>query len=247
MQARQVETTHRRDSGTSTKVEPPWSHKATVEDYIEEGEGNDKYVISSHVDMASIIEELMEPQLDNIYNNVKEPEKRTDQGQWKASRPLNTESVSRPPHKPPDKRNPLMKGLALKDVLTSRMSELLPMDQHGRLDLYGTNKLVQDAYRDFLVDEQIHETFRGVPQLPHIRDKELPSEAPEIKPLRGQWLKENDDMLQKPPPVLPPFREINHKIPLIDDHKVYRYHLPQCLDAFKPQLLEKIAKYVKAQ
>ena len=48
------------------------------------------------------------------------------------------------------------------------------------------------------------------------------------------------------PDKLPPFREINHKIPLIDEKKQYHYHLPRCPEAMKPQLIEKIEKYTKA-
>ena len=42
-------------------------------------------------------------------------------------------------------------------------------------------------------------------------------------------LNENDDMLQPVPPELPPFREINHEIPIIDESK-------------RAKLLDKIAK-----
>ena len=43
-------------------------------------------------------------------------------------------------------------------------------------------------------------------------------------------LNENDDMLQPVPPELPPFREINHEIPIIDESKRYTYHLPRCAE-----------------
>lgn len=48
------------------------------------------------------------------------------------------------------------------------------------------------------------------------------------------------------PEELPPFREINHTIPLIDEGKLYKYHLPRCPDSLKPQLLEKMARYERA-
>jgi len=46
------------------------------------------------------------------------------------------------------------------------------------------------------------------------------------------------------PSELPPLREINHRIPLMDNGKQYNYHLPRCPDAMKPQLMEKLRLYV---
>jgi len=46
---------------------------------------------------------------------------------------------------------------------------------------------------------------------------------------------------------LPPLREVNHQIPLVDEGKQYTYHLPCCLDSLKPQLAEKIQLYMSAK
>ena len=48
------------------------------------------------------------------------------------------------------------------------------------------------------------------------------------------------------PENLPPLREINHLIPLIDEGKTYCYHLPRCPDVLKPQLINKINRYERA-
>ncbi|OJT03559.1 Transposon Ty3-I Gag-Pol polyprotein, partial [Trametes pubescens] len=48
------------------------------------------------------------------------------------------------------------------------------------------------------------------------------------------------------PEELPPFREVNHRIPLIDEKKIYRYHLPWCANTIKGDLMAKINRYVKA-
>ena len=48
------------------------------------------------------------------------------------------------------------------------------------------------------------------------------------------------------PEELPPLREINHEIPLIDKDKTYNYRLPKCPEAIKPALFDKIAKYTRA-
>ncbi|KIK15843.1 hypothetical protein PISMIDRAFT_16230 [Pisolithus microcarpus 441] len=45
---------------------------------------------------------------------------------------------------------------------------------------------------------------------------------------------------------MPPLREVNHRIPLIDKGMRYTYHLPHCPDSLKPQLAEKIQLYMKA-
>jgi len=55
------------------------------------------------------------------------------------------------------------------------------------------------------------------------------------------------DIMNGAPKELPPLREINHWIPLIDEGKRYQYHLPRCLDAMKPQLMEKVRHYVEAR
>ncbi|KII83085.1 hypothetical protein PLICRDRAFT_119860, partial [Plicaturopsis crispa FD-325 SS-3] len=46
--------------------------------------------------------------------------------------------------------------------------------------------------------------------------------------------------------TIPPLREVNHRIPIIDEVMKYHYHLPRCADAVKPQLMVKIQKYTNA-
>ena len=45
---------------------------------------------------------------------------------------------------------------------------------------------------------------------------------------------------------LPPFRIINHTIPLIDESKIYPWWLPKCPEAFRAQWAEKRDAYVKS-
>ncbi|KAI0748824.1 hypothetical protein BC629DRAFT_1261377, partial [Irpex lacteus] len=68
----------------------------------------------------------------------------------------------------------------------------------------------------------------------------------DIPHLREEWLRKYADIRGGVPAKLPPFREINHSIPLIDESKVYKYHLPKCPDALKPKLIEKINRYEEA-
>ena len=68
----------------------------------------------------------------------------------------------------------------------------------------------------------------------------------EIPRLRQQWIDRCQDIMQGAPAELPPFREINHRIPLIDPEKVYNYHLPRCPEAVKVALSAKIERYETA-
>jgi len=71
-------------------------------------------------------------------------------------------------------------------------------------------------------------------------------ESVKLQKLRDHWFVKYADILNGVPSELPPLREINHWIPLIDDGKRYYYHLPCCPDAIKPQLMEKMKQYVGA-
>ncbi|KAI0761211.1 hypothetical protein BC629DRAFT_1270502, partial [Irpex lacteus] len=66
----------------------------------------------------------------------------------------------------------------------------------------------------------------------------------ELDKLRKHWLEGYKYILSGVPERLPPMREPNHTIPLIDESHVYRYHTPRCPDALKPKLLEKVQRYV---
>lgn len=65
----------------------------------------------------------------------------------------------------------------------------------------------------------------------------------DVNSLRAQWFEKYKDILQGVPDKLPPLREVNHEIPLIDEDKHYGYYLPRCPDALKPQLMDKIGRY----
>jgi hypothetical protein len=49
--------------------------------------------------------------------------------------------------------------------------------------------------------------------------------------LRDRWFTEYADILNGVPMELPPLREVNHRIPLIDEGKRYTYHMPRCPEA----------------
>jgi hypothetical protein len=43
-----------------------------------------------------------------------------------------------------------------------------------------------------------------------------------------------------------PFRSINHEIPLIDENRIYPWHLSQCPEVFRQQWAEKKNTYLKS-
>ena len=73
-----------------------------------------------------------------------------------------------------------------------------------------------------------------------------PDDMDQIPDLRKKWVESAMDILTGAPPRLPPFREVNHKIPLKDENKRYCYHLPRCPDSLKPELTNKIQRYKNA-
>ena len=62
----------------------------------------------------------------------------------------------------------------------------------------------------------------------------------DIPRLRGEWTENIKDLTCPIPEVLPPFREINHELNLIDEDKQYHYHNPRCPDHFVKELGDKI-------
>ena len=64
--------------------------------------------------------------------------------------------------------------------------------------------------------------------------------------LRQHWIHDYQDVFQEQPETLPPKRDVTHRIPVKDPDKQYSYYIPRCPDYLKPELLEKINKYVRA-
>jgi hypothetical protein len=72
----------------------------------------------------------------------------------------------------------------------------------------------------------------------------IPSNIP---PLCKHWFKKCVNLLGPMPLELPPFREVNHRIPLIDDKLRYNHHTPQCPKALQEELWVKITRYTTAR
>ncbi|KAG6875771.1 hypothetical protein C0995_008079, partial [Termitomyces sp. Mi166 len=65
--------------------------------------------------------------------------------------------------------------------------------------------------------------------------------------LRQAWQQKFVDIVNGTKKELPPWREVNHEINLIDEGKQYKYHLPRCLQALQEQLHEKTNRYLNAK
>ena len=50
------------------------------------------------------------------------------------------------------------------------------------------------------------------------------------KVIKKKWKQVCQDILNRVPDQLPPLREINHHVPLVDDQKKYNYYLSKCPD-----------------
>src|ERR1700720_1340759 len=74
----------------------------------------------------------------------------------------------------------------------------------------------------------------------------LMKDEEQLPNLRKNWVETAKDILSGAPSHLPPLREVNHKIPIIDEEKQYNYYLPRCPDALKTQLIDKIQNYKSA-
>ena len=60
-----------------------------------------------------------------------------------------------------------------------------------------------------------------------------------LQKLHTHWFTKYADIMNGVPLELLPLREINHRIPLIEENKKYHYHLPCCPGAMKPQLMRR--------
>lgn len=92
-------------------------------------------------------------------------------------------------------------------------------------------------------EEENLETIEACRSIEEKNPDHRAQEKTNLKKLREEWYKKYPKLFQGVPPGLPPLREINHRIPLIDEKKAYNYHMPRCPDALKRELLEKIERY----
>ena len=61
-----------------------------------------------------------------------------------------------------------------------------------------------------------------------------------IPQLREEITEKYSDLLGPLPLKLPPFHEVSHEIPLINESRQLKYRLPKCPEAFPSELARKI-------
>ncbi|KAJ3979311.1 hypothetical protein F5890DRAFT_1558899 [Lentinula detonsa] len=115
-----------------------------------------------------------------------------------------------------------------KEIEEQKPTEPLPKTQVVEALKASANLFAQRVSNESLFNEQGPYTDKDIPRL------------------RSKWIDSCKDIMSGVPERMPPLREINHTIPLIDEKKKYRYYLPRCPDSLRGQLAEKIAKYVRA-
>ena len=62
----------------------------------------------------------------------------------------------------------------------------------------------------------------------------------DIPQLHEEIAEKYSNLLGPLPLKLPPFREVSHEIPLIDESKQLKHRLPKCPEAFHSELAQKI-------
>jgi hypothetical protein len=69
----------------------------------------------------------------------------------------------------------------------------------------------------------------------------------DIHHLRKEWMDKINDLVSGIPLELPPLREVNREINLVDPVKRIRYRLPKCPEHFCEDLSAKIERYTTAE
>ncbi|OJT08314.1 hypothetical protein TRAPUB_792 [Trametes pubescens] len=138
-------------------------------------------------------------------------------------------------HSVPWKRDPRlpkdMPEITDRDPISLHSSSGVKRDKYGNEDKYGMNEALYEEVVNYL---------REMPERSYLK-------PPEVIPyLREQWFQRVADLVGPIPLELPPMREINHCIPLMDEQHRYNYHHPRCPDAVRGELKAKMDRYLEA-
>ena len=66
---------------------------------------------------------------------------------------------------------------------------------------------------------------------------------PDIPQLHEEIAEKYSNLLGPLPLKLPPFHEVSHEIPLIDESKQLKHRLPKCLEVFHSELTQFFERY----
>ncbi len=92
----------------------------------------------------------------------------------------------------------------------------------------------------------IHPKPPIIPPPPNFNRTTDDPEKTKLESLRRRWRDKFKDLLRPPPLRLPPWREVNHEIPLIDENKKYTSYAPKCPESLRGLLSAKIERYETA-
>lgn len=110
-------------------------------------------------------------------------------------------------------------------------------------ELVKKNVFTRESNRQ--VAEHRQQRVPRKPPWDHERGKRLYTKD-DIPGLREQWYEKYSHIMQGVPETMPPFREVNHEIPIIDPEMRYSYHPPRCPHILRQELRDKVDKYVRA-
>ena len=137
-----------------------------------------------------------------------------------------------PQEKPKDKLSkvPSYYGKHFKRKSAPKMTEHSVLTLHSDNYEYKSPSLKEEVLLAAM-DANINKLKKG--------DEDLPE-------LRKKWVEAAADILTGAPSHLPLLQEVNHKISIINENKWYNYHLLQCPESLKTQLINKIQTYKNA-
>lgn len=114
-----------------------------------------------------------------------------------------------------------------------RHSEEYKVPQSSMLTTDGMHSINQPSC------PSIHSSMDKATSKPSLTKLDIPR-------LKEQWIEKYSDILGPIPLELPPLREVNHHIPLINEDMRYNFHLPRCPEALETELREKTNRYLSA-
>ncbi|EKM81441.1 hypothetical protein AGABI1DRAFT_125827, partial [Agaricus bisporus var. burnettii JB137-S8] len=111
-----------------------------------------------------------------------------------------------------------------------------------RLNQMGVVKWKSDRVRSTAVEKKNSQLTKLVN-----KEKRETITMEDLPRLRETWFTKYDFLMNGAPDVLPPFREVNHKINLIDESKRYQYRLPKCPHLLRSEFHLKLNRYIAAK
>jgi hypothetical protein len=132
----------------------------------------------------------------------------------------------------------------------------IPVDPQGSNRCHRRHLMKQSirAHRAEIQKECKKHSKSLSPKPPWYKDAPKPSSSKldtpdkscskDFSKFQESWLTEFSDIFGPVPEVLPPFREVNHEINLIDPNKKLSPRTPRCAEVLRPELNEKVTKYV---